>query len=605
MPLKGLNLWLCLGTMLMDLLHKFLVWRIKHVSDRTFLLILGIIVGILSGVAASILKTAVHLIERLLTSDMTPDNTGFWQSVYPIIGIVLTVILAHYVLNEKLGHGITAVLYRISKRSSIISRKKTYNRLITSALTVGFGGSVGLEAPIVLTGSAIGSNMGRLTHMNYRKRTLLIGCGAAGAISAIFASPVAGVIFAIEVLLPEVTIAMFIPILISSVFGSLTSNALVGEGILFKFTLIDQIELKDYPVIAVLGLVAGLASVYFSRVTLFAERWLGKQKNFLLRAALGGLGVGVLILFMNPLYGEGYTTIRNILTGHEIGIFQNNYLFGQDATGVALIGLMAMMLLMKPLATGFTIGAGGSGGIFAPSLFMGAILGFVFASVLNMVFGVGTASASNFTLIGMSGVMSGVLHAPLTAIFLIAEITQGYTLFVPLMLVSAIAYSTASIFESHSIYEKQLAETGDLLPRDKDKLVLSVINLNKIVETDLLKIHPEASLGELVKLVRQSKRNIFPVVNDEGELKGIVTLDDIRGIMFEKDSYDSIKVNELMHMPPTSVTTHENMQSVMSKFEQTNAWNLPVINEGKYVGFISKSRIFNTYRNKLRRQQST
>jgi len=589
----------------MELLHKFLVWRIKHISDNTFLIILGILVGVATGLAAVTLKLAVHLIENFLTSDMTPDNTGLMQSIYPLIGIVLTVVLATYLLKEQLGHGITAILYRISKRSSIISRKKTYSRMITSALTVGFGGSVGLEAPIVLTGSALGSNIGRLTHLNYRKRTLLIGCGAAGAISAIFGSPIAGVIFAIEVLLPDVTIAIFIPLLISSVFGSLTSNALVGEEILFSFNLKDEFALKDVPFMVLLGLMAGLLSVYFTRMTLFVEQKLGKQKNILLKAILGGIGVGVLILFMNPLYGEGYSTIKSLLNGQEVNIFSNNLLFGDGFSGASLVILLFAMVLFKPIATGLTIGSGGSGGIFAPSLFVGAIFGFVFATSVNLMSGDQVLSASNFTLVGMSGVMSGVLRAPLTAIFLIAEITHGYTLFVPLMLVSAIAYTTASYFESHSIYERDLAESGDLLPRDKDKRVLSVINLNKIVETDLLKISPEATLGELVKLVRQSKRNIFPVVNEEGELMGIVTLDDIRGIMFEYKSYDDITVSELMHMPPASVASHENMQSVMGKFESTGAWNLPVINDGKYIGFISKSRIFNTYRNKLRSQQST
>ena len=588
----------------MEWLHKFLVWRIKHISDSAFLTILGILVGIIAGLAAVTLKLTVHLIENFLKSDMTPDNTGLMQSIYPLIGIVITVVIAKYLLHEQLGHGITAILYRISKRSSIISRKKTYSRMVTSALTVGFGGSVGLEAPIVLTGSAIGSNLGRLTHLNFRKRTLLIGCGAAGAISAIFGSPIAGVIFAIEVLLPDVAIAMFIPLLISSVFGSLTSNALLGEDILFSFNLKDQFALKDVPFMVLLGLLAGLMSVYFTRVTHFIEDKLAKQKNFLLKAVLGGLGVGLLILFMNPLYGEGYSTIKAILNGGENSVFANNLLFGDAFSGIYLILLLTAMLLFKPIATGMTIGSGGSGGIFAPSLFVGAILGFVFASSLNMFSGTELLSVSNFTLVGMSGVMSGVLHAPLTAIFLIAEITNGYTLFVPLMLVSAIAYSTATYFESHSIYEKHLAKSGDLLPRDKDKLVLSVIDLKKIVETDLLKISPDATLGELVKLVRQSKRNIFPVVNDEGALMGIVTLDDVRGIMFEFKSYDDIFVHELMHMPPTSVTTHENMQSVMGKFESTGAWNLPVINDGKYVGFISKSRIFNTYRSKLRRQHS-
>lgn len=582
-------------------LHKFLVWRIKHVRDRNFLIYLGVIVGLAAGLAAVVLKGSVHWIQSQLAMLAAGDYDYLYYIVYPAIGILVTVIVSQYILKEKQGHGITSILYSISRRSSIISRTKMYSRMLTSAITVGFGGSVGLEAPIVLTGSAMGSNLGRLVHLNYKKRTLLIGCGAAGAISAIFNSPVAGVIFAIEVLLTDVTIAMFIPLLISSVFGSILSKALLQDNILFSFKLTDTYSLNDLPFIIALGIIAGLLSVYFTRTSYWVEEKLAGISNNIKRAILGGIALGALILVMSPLYGEGYDTIKALLTGDEINL---TYLGGFELPRgqLMMIFFFLTVILFKPVAAALTIGSGGSGGIFAPSLFIGAVTGFVFALTINFATGTDTLSLSNFTLIGMSGMMSGILHAPLTAIFLIAEITSGYTLFVPLMLVSAIAYTTAQYFESHSLYARYLAQSGDLIPDDKDQRVLQEINIDKVIETDLLKVAPEATLGELVSLVRKSKRNLYPVVNIKGELVGILTLDDIREIMFDHEKYDEIYVNSLMHTPPASVSPHENMQSVMEKFESTGAWNLPVLDNGIYVGFLSKSRIFNTYRYKLRRQ---
>ena len=582
-------------------LHNFLVWRIKHIRDRNFLIYMGVLIGLISGLAAVVLKGSVHWIQAQLASLASGEFDYLYYVVYPSIGILFTVLVSKYVIKERMGHGITSILYSISRKSSIIRRTKMYSRMITSAITVGFGGSVGLEAPIVLTGSAIGSNLGRLVHLNYKKRTLLIGCGAAGAISAIFNSPVAGVIFAIEVLLTDVTISMFIPLLISSVFGSILSKALLQDNILFSFQLTDSYTLNDLPFIILLGILAGLLSVYFTRTTFWVEDKLAKISNSIKRAIVGGIGLGVLIMVMTPLYGEGYNTIKALLTGEEFDLM---FLGGYEIprSQLLMIIFLVAVILFKPVASALTIGAGGSGGIFAPSLFIGGITGFVFASSVNFASGTDTLSLSNYTLIGMSGMMSGILHAPLTAIFLIAEITSGYTLFVPLMLVSAIAYTTAQYFESHSLYAKHLALSGDLIPEDKDKRVLQEMTIEQVIETDLLKIAPEATLGELVNLVRKSKRNLFPVVNVKGELVGILTLDDIREIMFNHERYDEIYVNSLMHTPPASVSPHENMQSVMEKFEASGAWNLPVLDEGRYVGFLSKSRIFNTYRYKLRSQ---
>ena len=586
---------------LSPLLVKFLIWRMKHISNKNFVLILGAVIGAIAGLAAVTLKQTVHLIQIWLTSDFDIEFANYFYIGYPMIGILITVVYSRYYLKEKLGHGITQLLYDISKRSSIIKRSKMYSRMIASAITVGFGGSVGLEGPIVVTGSAIGSNIGHLMHMNYKKRTLLIGCGAAGAISAIFNSPIAGVIFALEVILADITIAMFIPLLIASVAGSLISLLLLGNDVLFSFTLKDTFTADDVPFYALLGLVCGLVSVYFIRTTFWVERQIKKIKNYILRGLIGGVLLGILIFLVPPMYGEGYDTIKQLLNEQGRTILHTSLFFSEMNNILLVIFFLFAIIIIKPLASAITLGAGGSGGIFAPSLFMGGVTGFLFAATIN-VLEIGNISLSNFTLVGMCGIMSGVLHAPLTAIFLIAEITSGYGLFVPLMLVSALAYSTSTIFEKHSFYAKNLIERGDLIQYDKDRQVLKLIDLSKIIEKDLLTIEPEATLNDLVKLVRRSKRNIFPVVNEDNQLLGVITLDDIREIMFDEEERKATTVKSLMHSPPAQVSSDEDMESVMSKFEMTGAWNLPVIDNNNYIGFLSKSRIFNTYRKKLIRQ---
>ncbi|MCP4456918.1 MAG: chloride channel protein [Cytophagales bacterium] len=584
------------------IIMKLLIWRLKYVSDNNFLIIIASAVGLVAGLAAVILKSTVHEISRWLDLYLNKYEVNYLYLGLPILGILLTVVLAKYIFRENMGHGITDILYSISKNSSIIRKTKTYSRMVTSALTVGFGGSVGLEAPIVLTGSAIGSNLSRLVHLDYKSRTLLIGCGAAGAIASIFNSPVAGMIFAMEVILTEVTVAQFIPILIASVGGQLVSMMLLGEDILFSFTLTDQFKTSDTLPFAALGIVCGLASIYFVKTIKGVEGMLHKLQNTFGRVAIGGLALALIILTFPPLFGEGYESIKFLLSGQETAIFERSFFYSLSDNSTAIIAFVALIIITKPIATALTLGSGGSGGIFAPSLFMGGMVGFLFARVANTFYSALDLSESNFTLVGMCGVMSGVQYAPLTAIFLIAEITSGYELFVPLMVVSALSYSTVSYFEKHSIYTKGLIEKGDLIRHDKDKQVLSLINLKKIIETDLLTISPDAKLDDLVGLVKKSKRNIFPVVNDEGILEGIVSLDQIRDIMFDDEMRRKVEIRALMQMPPTSVSLQEKMQSVMNKFEMTQAWNLPVLDEGKYHGFISKSRIFNAYRTKLKRQ---
>lgn len=583
-----------------NLLVKFLVWRIKYLSDKNFLVLLAIVIGIIAGLASVVLKETVHYIQKILTGDFEIQYANYFYIFFPLIGLILTLVIAKYLLKERLGHGISEILYIISKKSSLIPRSRTFSRMITSAFTVGFGGSVGLEAPIVVTGSAIGSNVGRLVHMNYKQRTILIACGAAAAISGIFNSPVAGVVFALEVLLSDITIAAFIPILIASVFGSLVSQVLLGDDILFSFKLTDPFHASDVPFYILLGIAAGITSVHFTRFTYIVEKWISGVPNDFRRVIVGGVLLGLIIFVFPPIYGEGYDTIKLLLSGREQEVLDSTLFFNQIDNYLFIILFMFLVAFIKPAASALTIGSGGSGGIFAPSLFIGGVAGFVFATFCNTFFGF-DISVKNFVLVGMCGAMSGILHAPLTAIFLIAEITSGYTLFIPLMLVSAISYTVTSYFESYSLYTKHLILQGDLIQDDKDRQVLSLIPVKKLIEKDLLTIMPEAKLNQLVELVRKSNRNIFPVVNSDNELVGVVTLDDIRQIMFDPDSQENVLVETLMHDPPAHVSSHENMQSVMNKFEVTGAWNLPVIDDGKYVGFLSKSRIFNSYRTKLKR----
>ena len=586
-----------------QILLNFLIWRIKHIKTRNFTMILSAVIGAIAGLAAVILKESVHLIQNFLLQSEHADVNNYLIYFYPLIGIMITVLITRYYWKEKLGHGITDILFAISQKSSILMRGKMYSRMITSAITVGFGGSVGLEAPIVVTGTAIGSNIGRLMHMDYKNRTLLIGCGAAGAIAGIFNSPITGVIFSSEVILAGLGFATFIPLLIAAVCGSLVSLALLGDDVLFSFVLKDPFIASDTPFFILLGIFCGLISVYFTRLTYFVEHRITKIKNYAFRGLIGGLLLALIIFFFPPIYGEGYDTIKLLLNAHESDIVFQSFFSLNYRNPLVFSFFMLGIVFLKPIASSLTIESGGSGGIFAPSLFLGGVLGFLFAFSLNSLTPA-EISLSNFTLVGMCGVMSGVLHAPLTAIFLIAEITGGYTLFVPLMLVSAISFSTISYFEKYSIYTKRLIERGDYMPHDKDKQLLSGIKIKKVIEKDLVSVKPYEKLSDLVRVVRKSKRNIFPVVDDENVLVGIIMLDDIRDIMFDEAAQENTVISSIMSDPPAFVSSKDSMQSVMNTFEITGAWNLPVIKDGKYIGFVSKSRIFNTYRTKLKKDRA-
>jgi CIC family chloride channel protein len=473
--------------------------------------------------------------------------------------------------------------------------------MVTSALTVGLGGSVGLEAPIVVTGSAIGSNIGRLAHLHYKERTLLIGCGSAAAVSAIFNSPIAGVIFASEVILSEVKISKFIPLLIASVAGSMISLLFGVNAILFSSFHAESFTISDVPFYIGLGVLCGLIALYVTRTHYFVESWIAKVSHPYRRAMVAGLFLGVIMLIFPPIYGEGYNTIKLLIAGQFDHILEHSVLFNEIDNVWFLALFMIGLVLIKGVASALTIGSGGSGGIFAPSLFVGGVAGFAYARIINLLGFSNNISTTNFTLVGMCGVMSGILHAPLTGIFLIAEITSGYTLFVPLMIVSAIAYWTIAYFEPHSIYTKHLVESGDLITHDKDQQVLSLLNFRKLIEKDIKIIDANASLGELVELIKKSNRNVFAVI-DGCTLVGTIHLDDIRRIMFDKEKHHTVFVRGIMKIPKTMIYLTDDMPTVMKKFESSKSWNLPVVEDDIYIGFVSKSTIFNAYRKKLIRQ---
>jgi len=582
-----------------DLITRLLIWRLRHLSNQSFILILSGIIGILSGIAAVILKESVNFIQEFLTEDFYTEYANFMYILYPLVGISFAYLIGRYLLQDRGGHGIPDVLFIISKKSSLIPRVKIYSRVITSALTVGFGGSVGLEAPMVMTGSAIGSNVGLLMHLNAKKRTLLIGCGAAGAISAIFGAPIGAVIFAIEVILLEISTASFIPLLIASVMGSLTSMVLIGKESLFNFDLKETFIAAHMPYYLLLGIVCGLVSLYFSRTVRRTEKLMEELGDQYMRILYGGAFLGFMVFFFPPIYGEGYETLNTLIDGNSSQILDKSPFFSAIENPAIILVFLTLIVLIKPIASAVTIGAGGSGGIFAPSLYVGGIVGFLFAYSKNLFGFHIPLPVAHFTLVAMCGLMAGVQHAPLSAIFLIAEITGGYELFVPLMFVSAISYITTTYYQKDSLYKLQLKDQGKLLPETKDQELLDTIDISQVIERDLLPIHPDAKLKNLIDLVKISKRNLFPVVDEYQALRGIITLDDIRDIMFDAQKQETVLIRQLMHSPPEILSVTENMQSAMEKFERSGAWNLPVVEHNQYLGFVSKSRIFNAYRKRL------
>lgn len=582
-------------------LQRFILWREKKIKEKHFILILSFFVGILTALAAWVLKFLVEWIKEFLTERFDSTGGNWLYLVYPVVGIFLTGLFIRYVVKDDISHGVTKILYAISRRQSRIKRHNTWSSVIASGITIGFGGSVGAEAPIVLTGSAIGSNLGSIFKMDHKTLMLLVGCGAAGAVAGIFKAPIAGLVFTLEVLMIDLTMASLLPLLVSCVTAATVSYITTGFDAMFKFHMDYPFSVERIPWVILLGIVCGLVSLYFTRTMNAIENVFRHYNNPYVKLMIGGIMLSILIFLFPPLYGEGYDTIELLLNGavnQDWNTVMNNSVFyGFDSL---LLVYLALIVLFKVFASSATNGGGGCGGIFAPSLFLGCISGFIFAHFCNE-FDIGPyIPEKNFALLGMAGLMSGVMHAPLTGIFLIAELTGGYDLFLPLMMVSVSAYLTIMIFEPHSIYSMRLAKKGELITHHKDKAVLTLMNIDSVVETDFEKVRPDMDLGEMVKVISRARRNLFPVVDAHGELLGIVVLDDIRNIMFRQELYHRFKVEKFMISPPARINVTDSMEEVMKKFDDTKAWNLPVIDEdGKYEGFVSKSKIFNSYRQVL------
>ncbi|MBE9510737.1 MAG: chloride channel protein [Bacteroidetes bacterium] len=580
------------------IIRRFLTLRFKKLNHNQFNYILSFIVGALSGLAAVLLKNTIHYTHLLLTKGFDVESESFWYLVYPLIGIFLTVLLVRYFVKDDIGHGVARILYAISKKNSIIKSHNNYSSILASTLTIGFGGSVGAEAPIVLTGASIGSSIGRFFRLNYKSVTLLVGCGAAGAIAGIFKAPIAGLVFTLEVLMLDLTIASIVPLLISSVTGATIAYFLMGKGVLFSYTILNPFELANIPFFILLGVFSGLVSLYFTKASMKIESWFRNINSPYHRLFIGGTILGLLIFLFPPLFGEGYDIITSLLLGNTSELVENSLFYFIHDNFWMILGYLALVMILKVVAMSATTGGGGVGGIFAPALFMGGITGFFTARLINGLNWV-NVSESNFALVGMAGLMAGVMHAPLTAIFLIAEITGGYGLLIPLIITSTFSFITIIYFEPHSIYTKRLARRGELITHHKDRTVLRLMEWKKEIEKDLVKIYPDETLGELVKKISSSKRNIFPVVDDEGFLQGVVLLDNVRDIMFNSGMYDTTYVRDLLIIPPAHISIGDTMEIVMKRFEETGAWNLPVTEDGKYIGFISKSKIFTAYRKLL------
>lgn len=583
-----------------DLWMKLVIWREHHIREKSFLLILALFVGVCCGFAAQLLKYMIHMIAGLLTAHMNTTTANWLYLVYPVVGILIVTILLRYVVKENISHGVTKVLYAISRRKSRLKKRNMYASLLASSITIGFGGSVGAEGPIVFTGAAIGSNVGQAFRMSPRILMILVGCGAAAGIAGIFRAPIAGMLFTLEVLMIDLSGMTVMPLLLSSVAGAVVAYVLEGYNAEFFFVQSESFVTNRIPFTILLGVVCGLMSYYFTKVMFMMESMFSKLRHTGLKILVGGVIMAGLIFLFPPLYGEGYEAINNLLLGDVSNIVDGTFFYVDRDNVWFLILFIGAIALTKAFATSATNGAGGVGGTFAPSLFVGALTGFLFAYIVNNLDLGFQLSQKNFALMGMAGIMSGVMHAPLMAIFLTAEMTGGYDLFLPLLIVSALAYITIRIFTPYSIYTMRLAKAGDLVTHQKDKAVLTLLKVDNLIETDFKIVHPEMNLKEMVDTISVSNRNLFPVTDSEGNLKGVVLLDEIRNIMFRADLYKKMHVSRFMSAVPEVIEITYPMDKVMEIFDRTNAWNLPVVDNGRYVGFVSKSKIFNSYRRVLR-----
>lgn len=582
---------------------RFLQWKTQYLTHQQFIWLLCGLVGIATGFAALAMRSFTHFIEAVLVGNIIRYiNYGFYV-IFPAVGFLLVYWVKKYILRKEVSHGIPSILYAVAKQKGIMKRFQAYASLLTAPITIGFGGSVGLEGPMVVTGAGISSYVARLFHINQSDRMLLLACACAAALAAIFKVPLAGILFAIEVFGLDLTLSSLLPLFIASLSGVLTSYMFFGNAALLPIQINGSFLMRNLPFYLLLGGVGGIMSAYFTFVYEKINQFFSKLSSPYLRILIGGIVLGLLVFLMPPLYGEGHEVINHLKEGHpELSLSSNIFGWHLENPWVVIF-LLGGLVLFKVVATSVTFGAGGVGGIFSPMLFMGGVMGNCFARIINQLdFLPYKLPLANFTLIGMTALMTGVLHAPLTAIFLIAEVTGGYVLFVPAMLTAVVSFAIAKYFNKYSIYTMELGRKGELVNQDKDQAILTLMDMESIIETNFVPVYTDMLLKDVVyEAIAKSSRNIFPVLDrDTHEFKGVILLDDIRHLMFQKELYEKVSVIEMMQAPPARIEMDtDRMTQVMDKFQQTGAWNLPVVKEGKYIGFISKSKLLTVYRRKL------
>lgn len=574
----------------------------SNMQERHKLLLMSLVVGVSCGLAAVVLSTLIHWIQHFLSGILEGGSRPFLYLLLPGLGMLIALLLVKYIIKDNISHGVTKVLVAVSKNESRIKPHNTWSSILTSAVTIGFGGSVGAEAPIVYTGAAIGSNFARIAGLSHRSMTILIGCGAAGAVAGIFKAPLAGVLFTLEILLFNISMNSMTPLLLSSVSATVVSYLCLGSSLPFQCTL-TPFSMGNIPFYIILGIVSGFFSLYFTRMTLRLEDRIARVGNIYLRWAVCAAGLGLLVFLFPPLYGEGYQSLGALLNGETITLDGGSPLsvLLKWSWGVPLFFLL--ILFLKVFSMTMTNSGGGVGGTFGPTLFVGAIAGFVVARIINLLLAKAGISVpeQNFVLVGMAALMAGVMHAPMTAIFLIAEITGGYDLFIPLIIASAISFATTRIFEKYSIYTKRIAQTGELLTHDNDQAVLTLLKTRDLVRDKYPRVNRDDTLGEFVDVISGSDAQVFVVLDSEQRLQGLVEMDRIRKLMFQTDKYQIMHVYDFMEAPQETVFIDEQMESVMARFERSGAWRLPVVdNERRYAGFVSKSRILSAYRQELK-----
>jgi len=568
------------------------------VTEKNLIYILSLLVGLISGTAAFMLKNFIHYVSHFLTKHFKDSSESFFYLAYPMIGILISVLIVKYLIKDDISHGVSKILSTLSKKGSHIKAHNMFSSMITSAFTIGFGGSVGAEAPIVYTGAAIGSNISKVFKLNESQIRLLIGCGATGAIAGIFKAPIAGIMFTLEVLMLDLTMASLIPLLISGITAATLAYFFMGDTVLFHFEPSNQFSYDNLPYYVLLGILTGFISLYFTRTGMYVESLVKRIKNSYTKLVFGGITLGLMVFVFPSLWGEGYESINKIFVGDGPNLLNNSIFFDWKTDPYVLLIILVLILFAKVFAMSITTASGGVGGIFAPTLFMGAVGGYIVSLSLNTFFGLNLPHA-NFALAGMGALMAGVMHAPLLGIFLIAEITGGYQLLVPLIISATVAYVTITRFEPHSIYTKRLAELGDLVTHHKDRAAMHFMNTKELIETDFEILSPELTLGQMTYHIARSKRDLFPVVDENGMMKGMIKMNDIRNLMFDQELYDKISVRDLMYMPEFFISPNDPMEVIVEKFQTSQRYNLAVLDDGKYIGFISRARVFSTYRDTM------